>query len=364
MRLKNPLRRRMIVIGNVALLLLAGLFVLNNRSVSQTVTSNTLNSVTTTRQSEINPLDELSAAQIAETVAHLTNMSEATAVHNNADSEKALLATIPNDTTTLGKPQIVSTQQKSKRDIINYTAQAGDTIERIAAKFGVSVNSIRWSNDLSRNYITAGAVLQIPPGDGIVYKVKNGDSIDTIVERYQANKEAFITVNDAEGGNLVVGELVWIPNGQQPLPSLNFNTSAGFAWGSAAVYSNNGYDYGYCTYWVALRRAQIGQPVPSNLGDAVTWKILAPQAGLGVGHQPQVGAVWWVDPTTMSGYWRAFGHVGFVEKINPDGSVWTSNMNSSGYVSMDTNSPKNGGWGVVSYRLLSPDKANSAWYIY
>lgn len=335
-------------------------------SVSQSIRSSVSGGVTETAGSRTNPLDQLSSAKIANQVAVLVRMPEVTAVKNKADSEKALLGVLSNDSTTIAKPLIVSTAQKSKKDIFQYTAQPTDTLDSIALKFGLSLNSLRWSNNLTGNFIPVGKALLIPPGNGIVYKVKNGDTIDGVTQKYQADRNAFISVNDAENGGLNPGELVWIPNVQQPLPNLSFNVASGggFAWGYGPVYQDNGYDYGYCTWWAALRRAQIGRPVPSNLGNAVTWKALAPVAGLGIGRQAQPGAVYWIDPATMSGYWRSFGHVGFVEKINPDGSVWTSDMNSSGYASMDTNSARAGGWGRVSYRYIPASEVTNYWYIY
>ena len=344
----------------MSLLLLVAIFILSNRTASQTIRSGTVNSAITTTKSLPSPLDQLSSAQIALQAAQMTGLSELTAVRNQADSENALLAVGPSDTNVVAKPQIVSTAQKSKKDIVQYTAQSGDTITAIAAKFAISPNSVRWSNNLSGDAVAAGKQLLIPPGDGIVYQVKSGDTIASITSKYQANKELFVVVNDAESGNLTIGGYVWIPNGQQPAPPTRFAavSGGGFAWGYSAIYGSNGYDYGYCTWWVSLRRSQIGRPVPSNLGNAITWKVLAARAGLGVGTTPAVGAAIWTPAS--SGY----GHVGFVERVNEDGSVWTSDMNSRGFVSMDTSSGSTGGWGRVSYRLLSPDQARNFWYIY
>ncbi len=369
-RFSKKSRRKLIryglVAGNFTLLLIVGAFLQTHRSASQTIRSGTLNSATTITNSVTNPLDQFSSVQIAHTAAEMARMPEETSIHNQADSEQAMLSRPPSDATTLAKPQIVATAQKSKRDIVHYTVVNGDTLSNLAIKFGLDANSIRWSNSLTSDYLRPGASLLIPPGEGIVYQVKSADTIDGIVGKYQVNKDALISVNDAENGSLPVGDYIWLPNAQKPAPAATFNavSSGGFVWGYGAIYDGNGYDYGYCTWWAALRRQQIGNPVPSNLGNAITWKTLAPQAGFGLGRKPEVGAVIWVDPSTMSGYWRSFGHVGFVEKINDDGSIWTSNMNSSGYASMDINSSQTGGWGRVSYKLIAASDAANFWYIY
>ena len=74
----------------------------------------------------------------------------------------------------------------------------------------------------------------------------------------------------------------------------------------------------------------------------------AAAGGLPVGTTPKAGAVIWYK----NGYLIAGGdgHVGFVEKVNSDGSIWVSDMNSSGYKSMDVNSERAGGWNRLSYR--------------
>lgn len=337
-----------LIIGNFILLLSISVFILVNRSASQTIRTSTANSATTAASSLPNPLDQLSSAQIALQAAQMTNLPELTMVRNRADSEAALLNIVPNSDTTLAKPQIVQTAQKSRFDIIRYTTVEGDTISELAAKFHISANSIRWSNDVFGDTLQAGTKLLIPPGNGIVYKVVAGDTVESVIDKYQANKDSFIAVNDAETGRLPVGELLWIPNGVQALQTVTFSpVQLSFSAISGGFYytgpcTQNGYFCGWCTWWAANRRAQIGHPVPSNLGDAYTWGIIGPSEGLGKGSKPQAGAVIWMP---------SINHVGFVESVKPDGSVYISDMNFSG-------------WNVVTYRTLTASEASNYSYLY
>lgn len=91
------------------------------------------------------------------------------------------------------------------------------------------------------------------------------------------------------------------------------------------------YDYGYCTYWAALRRIQVGHQIPNNWGDAITWGIRATLAGYRVDHTPEVGSVFqW--PEAPGG----LGHVAYVEKVDPDTGAWTiSEMNAVGWDVVD-----------------------------
>ena len=89
----------------------------------------------------------------------------------------------------------------------------------------------------------------------------------------------------------------------------------------------DGYDYGYCTYWAALRRIQTGDPIPNNWGNAMTWSSFALLDGYRVDHVPSAGAIFqW--PQAPGG----LGHVAFVESVDPISGTWTiSEMNAVGW---------------------------------
>lgn len=87
------------------------------------------------------------------------------------------------------------------------------------------------------------------------------------------------------------------------------------------VSTNNTYAYGYCTFWAAKRREDIGKPIPNNWGNANTWAERALVAKYVVDHTPSVGAIM----QTTAG---DLGHVAFVESITPDGGWTVSEMNA------------------------------------
>jgi LysM repeat protein len=171
-KLKSRKKRRLgkwsIVSGNLLLLIIISVFLLVNRSASQTVRSSTVNSAVTTAGSLSSPLDQLSSSQIAFTAAQMTKVPELTAVRNQADSEAALLSNVPTDNQALSKPQIISTNQKSRYDIKRYVVQQGDTADSLASKFGLTATSITGSNNLTSSTLKAGTTLLIPPGNGLV----------------------------------------------------------------------------------------------------------------------------------------------------------------------------------------------------
>lgn len=322
-RTRRKLNRWGLVIGNVILLLLVSVFVLANRSASQTVRRSTLSSPIGTASSSVNPLDQLSSAQIALTAAQAAHMPELTAVKNQADSDSLTLNVVPNDTIVLAKPQIVATALKSKQDIRHYTTVAGDTLSNLSDKFGVSANSIKWSNKLTGTNLPVGTQLVIPPVNGVVYTVKAGDTPASLASRYQANADLIISYNDAEITGLKPGDQIIIPNGQVAAPVVSYGY---FVATYAAFGGANGYDYGYCTWYVATRVA-----VPTNWGNANTWDNYAALSGWTVSSVPRAGAI------AQSDY-GFLGHVAYVEAVSADGTmIKYSDMNGLA------------GWGRVGY---------------
>jgi surface antigen len=265
-----------------------------------------------------NPLDQLSSVDIAQTVAQLNGLPETVPIANQAQSQAADVAIASSDNNVVSKPQVVDTALKSRADIQTYTAQAGDSIASLAAKFGVTSSSILWSNGLNASTVAPGTKLNIPPVNGIVYTVKAGDTPASLAARYSANADQIIAYNDAEISGLQPGEQIIIPNATQAVQTTGGSNASsiasGFPWGSGPLYGFNGYDYGYCTWYVATQ-----VPVPANWGNASSWAYFARMSGWNVGSTPTVGAI------AQKG--GGEGHVAIVTGVNPDGSVTVRDMN-------------------------------------
>jgi len=343
-RHRRQIIRYSLLACNILLLVGVIFFVTQRQSNSQAV-RNSVGSFTH-EGSASNPLDTLSSADIAAEISIVSQLPEAPSVINHADSVNGDLSNAAiSDSQVITKPQIVSSSAKTKADIFVYTTVAGDSLGTLANKFGVTSESIKWSNNLSNNALAAGQKLLIPPINGIVYTIKAGDTADSLASKYHADKNSLIAFNDAELGGLKPGEVILIPNGTIITPVFIPSVpifSAGF----------NGYDFGWCTWYAANRRAQIGRPVPSNLGDARTWYIVGQRQGLATGLTPAVGAV----AVNQGG-----NHVSVVEVVNPDGSFWVSEMNSHGQRSISDPTPW-GGWNVVDWKLYG--SAGSLKFVY
>lgn len=283
-----------------------------------------------------NPVDQVSSADIALTVARLGSLPEATAISNQAQSAAAdsTVATSDNDVVT--KPQVVGDTLKSNADIVDYTTLAGDTVSSLATKFGVTSDSIRWSNNLNSDTLFPGTKLVIPPINGIVYTVQGGDTPQTLAARFHSNSDKIIAYNDAEISGLTLGEQIIIPDAVESGPTTAANiataataSSASFPWGSGPLYGVNGYDYGYCTWYVATQIS-----VPGNWGNASTWAYYAAMSGWNVSKTPTVGAIAQIGGRVADGE----GHVAVVDAVSSDGTqIQYRDMNGIA------------GWGRVGY---------------
>lgn len=304
---------------NVLIVLITGYFVFVSRFASSDDAA-TFSAISRANLPS-DPLDQLSSADIAVNVARMTNLPEATAVTNQADSENAELAIAQAADSLVSKPQVVVSAFKSNKDIKVYIARNGDTVAKVAAKFNVTSNSIIWSNSLTGNELTPGQKLYVPPVNGIVYIVRKGDTPSSLAAKYHTTKAKVIAYNDAEISGLKVGTRIIIPDGKEAATAASTGFSGGFsggaaAWGSSPVYGYNGYDYGYCTWYVA---SQVS--VPANWGNANSWAYYAGQSGWSVSSVPSVGSI---AQTPAGGE----GHVAIVNAVSADGrSVKITDMN-------------------------------------
>lgn len=307
-RLFNAKNRRKtirysLLFANLTLLTIVVAVVLQNPSAGNIVVSNAI--IANDNETSGNPLDTLSSADIAVSVAQVANLPETVSVINHADTVNAQLAVAPSDNLIVAQPQIIATALKSKDDIQTYTVQEGDTVASVAQKFGVTSDTIKWSNNLTSDTLRAGTVLTISPVNGLVYTVVAGDTVDGIASRFSANKEQLVAFNDLESGNVPVGQKIVVPDGKPPAARGGRTTTASTA---GIVWRGGGgsYDRGWCTYYAAARSG-----APGGWGNARTWHIYAALAGWTVSTIPRVGAI---AQTSAN-------HVGIVEAVSPDGTM-------------------------------------------
>ncbi len=129
---------------------------------------------------------------------------------------------------------------KPRDKIIDYTVEKGDTLSTIAEKFGISIETIRWENDLTNDNITVGDSLRIIPVTGIAYKVAKGDSVYSIAKKLDSDPQKIVDFpfNDfanSETFSLVEGQMLIVPDGIKPAEQPIFKRQVYIASGPVTI---------------------------------------------------------------------------------------------------------------------------------
>lgn len=94
--------------------------------------------------------------------------------------------------------------------LLVYKIAEGDTVSTVAAKFGISINTIVWANNLkTSNFIKPGQEIVILPVSGVLHEVKSGETVDSIAALYNISPKQIATFNK---NKIIEGDTVIIPN--------------------------------------------------------------------------------------------------------------------------------------------------------
>lgn len=144
---------------------------------------------------------------------------------------------------------------KSRYQVDDYEVKGGDTLELIAKRFDVSIDTIKWANDLTGDTIKPGQTLKISPVTGIVHKVVAGETVYSIAKKYGVTAQNIVNYiwndfADPDTFVLSVGQTLYVPDGVirpvvQPGGQFIATIQAGargssnFIWPTSGVISQN-----------------------------------------------------------------------------------------------------------------------------
>ncbi|TSC64033.1 MAG: Peptidase M23 [Parcubacteria group bacterium Gr01-1014_106] len=113
-------------------------------------------------------------------------------------------------------PETAEASAVRREGVVAYAVKDGDTPSSIAARYGVSTNSVLWSNGIrDGDLIRPGDILVILPVSGVLHTVAKGDDVVGIAKKYDAKAEDIIAQNDlGESGAIRIGQKLVIPDGQ------------------------------------------------------------------------------------------------------------------------------------------------------
>ena len=117
------------------------------------------------------------------------------------------------DDGTLLKPVAVDTTVSDGSALMrSYRVRSGDTLTGIAHKFGVTMMTIWWANNLTaKDKLHIGQTLTIPPVDGVVITVGSSDTLDSLAAKYGVDATTIIDANGLQDPNLVIGQTLTVP---------------------------------------------------------------------------------------------------------------------------------------------------------
>ncbi len=114
---------------------------------------------------------------------------------------------------TLLKPVAVDTSVPDGSGTLRtYRVQSGDTLTGIARRFGLSMMTLWWANDLtSKDALHVGQTLVIPPVNGLVVQVKDGDTLTSIAARTGVPADEIVAFNGLTDRTVIIGQTLVIP---------------------------------------------------------------------------------------------------------------------------------------------------------
>jgi murein DD-endopeptidase MepM/ murein hydrolase activator NlpD len=115
--------------------------------------------------------------------------------------------------------------ERQSSEIRTYKVQPGDTLWAIADKFGVSAETVIWSNGMenSPDLLRLDQEIFVPPVNGVLHLVVEGDTVESVAKKYKADPAAIISLEanglDPKNPTLKVGTRVMAPGGVKPMPT-------------------------------------------------------------------------------------------------------------------------------------------------
>jgi len=186
--------------------------------------------------------------------------------------------------------------QSSPGMLDRYKVREGDTLTGIASRFGVSMMTVWWANHLrAKDDLHVGQFLTIPPVSGVVVTVTANDTLETLAAKYGVEPSEIVETNELDDPHLVIGQTLTVPGAlgkgivapkPKPAPraSSGGSRSSGsskppsrynggkFAWPVAGGYISQYYHYGHYAIDIAADRGTAVKAAAAGTVTFAGWK--------------------------------------------------------------------------------------------
>jgi murein DD-endopeptidase MepM/ murein hydrolase activator NlpD len=196
---------------------------------------------------------------------------------------------------TLLKPVVVDSAVEDGSDQLRrYRVRPGDTLTEIASRHGVSMMTLWWANDLdSKDDLSVGQELVIPPVNGLVVTVRAGDTLESMAKANRVDADEIVEINGLTARTLVIGQVLILPGARgeayptpkptprprvavatvsQPTTRGTTRPPARFAGGAFAWPVSGGFISQY--FWYAHLALDIAAPYGTPIRAAVPGRVI------------------------------------------------------------------------------------------
>lgn len=117
---------------------------------------------------------------------------------------------------SIGQLLKIPSKEVSSSPENTYTVKAGDSLYKIANQYQTTIAALKELNNLSSNTLQIGQILKLPsstnvPNNNNVYTVVSGDSLYRIAQRFGVTVDAIMRANNLSNSNLSIGQKLVIP---------------------------------------------------------------------------------------------------------------------------------------------------------
>jgi len=191
-------------------------------------------------------------------------------------------------------------------EITTYTVQNGDTIGEIAEQYGISVDTVRWANDLgSKGTIKSGDKLTMLPISGVLYTVQKGDTLSGIADKYDAHSQEILTYNGlADAKGIQPGMKLIVPGGEmivEPVKKVTTKTT------STTTTKTETTEKKTSSSTVSVSSGKFIMPIPGSIITQGKHDTTAVDFGAPVGTSVKAAAAGKVTLVNSGGYGGGYG---------------------------------------------------------
>ena len=116
---------------------------------------------------------------------------------------------------SIGQELIIPIKPATEEDYVVYEVVPNDTLYSIARRFNTKVDAIKSYNNLNSNLLNVGQILQIPIDNVEIayqtYKIEPGDTLFSIARRYNTTVSDILAINNGLTNILTIGDVIKIP---------------------------------------------------------------------------------------------------------------------------------------------------------